>query len=492
MSRTEKRHFKLNNRIYKGENKDFLRLFDYLNSMEEYDKEKIENFFIQNIKNKNLCIGYLLDKLVESIDDEIVHLADNEQNILTPHMKILRTYIKTELIDLALKELKKIEQLAQRYALYAQLHLIYKIWGSLIASTYFDDRRQFKEKKELHLKRCQLNKNTEINNNINHANISFAYCSPESQEFKEASQLLFQYNHNQLSPMDKILYFCAYYWYSAKIGENKQAYENCKNALDIFHQNPDFIAISFEEYISGWNNFLMSAIDAECNKKILDYQKKYWQVAQKFKKIFEAKPDAIKAFYELVGLKCEVAYSINSEDYKRIKVIGKNTLKTLDKYPTSISRANSVTGLFIRLAYGAILLGDLNEANLWMHKLSALYYIDKVTTAPDTAILELLILYEEQSYVLFESKLRSYRRQWKNMANQPKEVIFMANLLNQLLLKRNQNKLPEIYKTAYQEICIMEKEPQNYLPYSRWIAQKISAKATAKMSKNLRYNVLNS
>jgi len=40
MSRTDKRRFKLNNQIYKGTDKDFVRLFDFINQLRSYDTEK--------------------------------------------------------------------------------------------------------------------------------------------------------------------------------------------------------------------------------------------------------------------------------------------------------------------------------------------------------------------------------------------------------------------------------------------------------------------
>jgi len=68
MSRTEKRHFKLYNQIYKGKNKDFIKLFDFLNNLKAYDAVVVEAFLAKKIvKQKNVCIAYLLNKVTETI-----------------------------------------------------------------------------------------------------------------------------------------------------------------------------------------------------------------------------------------------------------------------------------------------------------------------------------------------------------------------------------------------------------------------------------------
>jgi len=55
MSRTEKRYFKLYNQLYKGKDKDFIKLFDFLNKMPVYERNQVEEFFVkEKVTQKNI------------------------------------------------------------------------------------------------------------------------------------------------------------------------------------------------------------------------------------------------------------------------------------------------------------------------------------------------------------------------------------------------------------------------------------------------------
>lgn len=53
MSRSDKRYFKLNNQNYKKD-KDFLKLFDYLNAQGELDLSALEKFFQPLLHKKGI------------------------------------------------------------------------------------------------------------------------------------------------------------------------------------------------------------------------------------------------------------------------------------------------------------------------------------------------------------------------------------------------------------------------------------------------------
>jgi len=475
MSRTQKRHFKLSNQAYKGTDKDFMKLFDFINKLPSYDIEKIGRFFIEKkIKNKNLCIGYLLTKLVECIDDGTLNnIVGSKQQIIITRMKTLRTYIKMNLNDLAYKELLAIEQIAQQYSLYPFLHQIYEMWGGMIFSTYSGEQRR-EQRALLRSKYLKLLEESRVYEDAKYAMDIFMHAPTDSQQFEDTYQLLIPYKKYNFSPWGKIVYYHVLYWHSEKIGARKPASEYCWKVITTYHQYPDFISIDFGGYIINWNNFLLIVIQIEDNETIEKYLEEYRLLPQRFSKIFSTLEDTLKAAYELVGHRCEVAYVIDSEQYAHIEKVSKNTLKTLETYttPININPASTIPakGLFMNLIYGFILLGNMQEAQYWLDKISDLF--KRIEHSPNIAILELIILYEEASFILLQSRIRSLKRKWKKEKH-PEVVMLMLNLLDSLLKKQNQKKLPEIYKAAHQKVLKIEQGNSFYIFYSKWIAKKM-------------------
>jgi len=469
MSPTEKRHFKLNNQIYKGEDKNFVKLFDLLNKMEVYDRGKVGDFFIkEDVKVKNLCIEYLFNKLMDSIDDGMVYLSENGQEVIMPQMKILRVYIKMELMDLAYRHLLKVEKLAEKYGLFDHLFYIYSMRASIVNLIYSgDDYVKYQE--ELYLKRMKLSEKIKMLDSIGYAMSLIIHYPPDNQKFKNAKTLM-QYDRDDLHPIIAFNLNNAYFWYNRKLKLYKKAHEYPRNSIDIYHKNPYLITPFIESYITNWNNLLVSM---EKNELSAEYYAEYQKLPQRFKKIFAKLPDVFSAFYKLIGHRFEAAYYIDNQQYKQIERLSEATSKTLEKYPTSTSRLHLVVGIYLQLTYGFILLKNNDRIQFWMDKLYHFPDIDKTATFADLMVLQLITLYEKESLILLESKIRSFKRQWKKKTHNLERITCMVNLLNSLQQKRNQNKLPVIWKAAYLEILKIETEDYCPIPYSHWVAQKI-------------------
>jgi len=473
MSRTEKRLFKLYNQSYKGGKQDFIKLFDFINTMKNFDTKSIEEFFIkEKLKNKNICIAYLLNKLIESIDDGVLYLVYSGQEILAPHFKAYRTYVKMELMELAQKELLKLEQLAEHYELYEYTYQIYQMQermaNVLNINTY---SREYREK--LYLKQIELREKNKTREEIKYIISLIVNCPADSQEFKDANDRLLQYDYDSLPVVDKIEYNHARSWYYHLSKRNDISSEYIRKVIDVYHDNSHFIKPFIEDYIATWNNLLLTTAKSQDAEARLKYYEEYKHLAKKYETIFVTLPDAFIAFYELIGHMHEIIFNTIHEHYSTITDISNNTLKTIEKYPTSTSRVNIVASLFARLSYGFILTDDFEKAQFWLDKLANLQYINKTRFFFELAILKLILLYEEATFTLLKSEVRSLRRKWK--ANPPTLVSagFMLESLHNVLSKRNMKKTDEFWKSAYEKILKIEAEKSYLLLYSKWIAQKI-------------------
>ncbi len=473
MSRNDKRRFKIYNQTYKGGEQDFVKLFDFLNGMETFDIDAIEKFFIKKeLKNKNISIAYLLNKLIESIDDGIVHLAYSGHEVLMPHFKAYRTYVKMELMDLAQKELDKIEQLAEQYELYEYMYQIYQM-KERMANVLNINTQSREYRRELYLKQIALREKTKIRDDLKYIISLIVNCPRDTQEFKDANEKLLQYNYEKLSVVDKLEYNHARSWYYHRVKNAEQRFKYITKVIEVYHSNPHFIGPFIEDYIATWNNLLLSSTKFKDEAVGRKYYEAYKQLPQKHKKIFATLSDAIMAFYEMIGHLHEVTFSIKYENYTAIQKIGKNALKTFEKFPTSTSRVNVVASLCARISYGFILIADIEQAYFWLDKLSKTQHVSETILSSEVDTLRLLLYYEQAEFSLLKSEIRSFKRKWKKNPPELKSAKFMLELLHNASSKRNSNKTGEFWASAHQQILEIEAAKRTILKYSKWIAQKI-------------------
>jgi len=97
-------------------------------------------------------------------------------------------------------------------------------------------------------------------------------------------------------------------WYYHKLKKREKRFEYISNVINVYHDNSHFIAPLIEDYIATWNNILLASRKFEDVEIELNHYEEYKLLATKYKKIFATLPDAIIAFYELIGHLHEISF----------------------------------------------------------------------------------------------------------------------------------------------------------------------------------------
>ena len=125
MTRSEKRYFKVQaSRHIKGNCNNYVRLFDLLEEMEEYDKSKIEVAFKGEkfLNNFSIAKRYLFNAIMDSLLQ--FHEKDSLERQLQKEMNKAKLLMGRGLFKEVNKIVKRVKKQAQKHQLY---HCLYDL-----------------------------------------------------------------------------------------------------------------------------------------------------------------------------------------------------------------------------------------------------------------------------------------------------------------------------------------------------------------------------
>jgi len=108
----EKRYFKINSSLQKGKNKGYIKIFDLIDKMEEYDDEPLLKLMRGNKQKLAVSKNFLYDKILRSLRVFNESAIDIELTNLIADVRIL---MEKGLFQPALKRLKKARKIAIDY-----------------------------------------------------------------------------------------------------------------------------------------------------------------------------------------------------------------------------------------------------------------------------------------------------------------------------------------------------------------------------------------
>lgn len=478
MSPAEKRHFKLYNQIYKGSKKDFIKLFDFLNDLQEFDSGRIDKFIEkQKIPQKYICISYLLDKVTASISSvDKGPLYTDAEAIITAHLDKFHVYYKMELLVLAYKELEKAEKIATKYEMHTKLIDVYNKQTWLLQSNQFvfDDGNSFVEiYQKIEAAVEQLRLFSEV-----HQLAVRILEQPEEDAYKRAISDLatFTEDHeNNIGPNGKTIIYMAWFFHYF----NNLAFENAavvaQKVVRLYGENVYLIELNVRIYIVQWNNILVAHIRAK-NIKLADkLYKEFEEIPQKYKKLFDKQYNAHQALaiHRFTCHRIELMLIFAKKNYDGVKVLEEEIAESQTEFPNYLSVAELTRTFFLRFAYALILVKEYENGEHWLGKLLEASSLSKNGLLYEEAeILQLIIYYECQGEVLMESRIRSLDRKWKNEPPKSSYTSFMFKLLKALRLKKNQKNIPKLLTRAYEDAVQIEDKTYHLLSFSHWIEHR--------------------
>ncbi|MEL6865160.1 MAG: hypothetical protein AAFP19_12105 [Bacteroidota bacterium] len=257
MSAAEKRYFK---RHYSSNKNLLTELFDFINSLDEYNEEYIKTRFADSKLSKNLKVYkvQLSELLLKSLVS--YHSKRNVRSKIRIGIEEMEILLEKKLYELAQGKLKKIKELCLQHEEYDQILSVlflenrfrsfYSINPIQAQDTFLEEIEQFYERLRhiLDLQKTAI----QLNNQRN-------YPSPDrdiAQYRQWINQLYINYEQDQLSFTEK------FYWYQsvaalyALLGEQENEWRIKREAVQIFINTPQLADSHSQFYFSTWHNYL--------------------------------------------------------------------------------------------------------------------------------------------------------------------------------------------------------------------------------------------
>ncbi len=453
ISPTEKRHFKLHNQIYKGKNKDFIKLFDFLNKMPVYERNRVEDFFTkEKVIQKNIVISYLLDKILETITSSRGEVMHGAKALVTEHVKKYSAYYHSELFELAHEELEKAEKIALKYDLLSELIDVYGYMREVIfASNSNPD--EAKSLDELLGKRKVIVEKWMLKEQISDTIIQAAkggYSKPIMKEVYTKLNAM-RDKYHELPTLIKINYNLSNFIYCVKSEKIKEANLYMQENVRLWEENPHFIVYEWEGYLVAWYNLIKSTSIIGNIDMGYDFLKQYQSLPQKHTKAFKKIPDKSLVSYHYMVYTLEAELSIAAQKYTDVKKMNAKVRDYIKNHPLTDTWRVITNDLLLRLIYANILIKDYKHAQYWVNVISETQDMKNARAYYDLELLKMILYYEEGLTTLQTSLLRSLNRQCNLKPTGNPNAMIIIGLMKQLQAKRKQKTSEEMWNNACQE-----------------------------------------
>ncbi|MEP2509428.1 MAG: hypothetical protein ABJH72_08730 [Reichenbachiella sp.] len=405
LSQTEKRYFKLYCGLQKG-NSNYLRLFEVIESLEEYSEAKISEMTRDETFHSHLAVtkSYLQQLILKSLRNYHEKISkDAEIGNLLLNAEIL---FSKELFDHCLNHLAKAEALAKKTENFTALVSIYE-WRRRVFTTRFGPNHdQFKE--TVQKQGTTINEVQKINNYWDLlADVSSFRFQPDNEKDLMNHALIIENNPETLTA--KILHNHVLYGYFLINSQPDDAEERISDIISLLETHPDKIIEEPGVYATSLGN----------KASLLLFQKR-WQEAIKLL----AQIRNIPVTYKLkrnnkfsVRTVCR-SYNLELEVYrdKKEAKLGCELIKEVQVYMDQNQSAipEDYRVLFwYQFANIYFLNAEYSQALQWVNQLMDYKKESWSALASYARILHLMIHFELGNLVFIKYALESHKRYFK-------------------------------------------------------------------------------
>jgi len=286
LTKGEKRHFKLVVTRHKGgENAKFLKLFDLIDSMPNYNEEKIldKEKSISPAQLPNLK-QHLYKQVMQSL--RMLHASNDIDLKIREQIDYASILYNKCLYQQSAKVLEKAKEMAKKFGKTVLLLDIHEIEKKLV--TKFVRRNIQNRVEELIPEGERLQ--SQLNNINTFSNLSMKIYAfylrigfiRNSKDFELANSFLYStlpvFQEALLSTEEKIHLFDSLVGYYFFTQDYNRGYDYAKKWVALFDENPSLIISKLEMYIKGVNSLLKSQSKLSLFNDFLDTNRKFEEV----------------------------------------------------------------------------------------------------------------------------------------------------------------------------------------------------------------------
>lgn len=484
MSKTEKRYFKVfSSRHIIGDQNNYERLFDAIDSQEEYNEEKILKKFKGEDFTKRFSIAKsrLYQSVLQSLD--AFHANSSVDAQLKRQIHWAEILYKKSLYGQSLKMLNSAKKVAEKYERMTSLIEI-RNWEKRIIEK---DNYEGIAKKELKKIREQdheiANRITIFNNlwNIKSRIFQSLYQRGKARSEKELKQfkkiiddVVLENTEKNMIAENAYLHNHLYSAYYYGIGDYKNCYKFLVENLQLIEEKPHIFKEEPNIYMSVLTNAIYLGTQLKKFDDAAAYLEKLNTLPDKLK-INKNEDLELRIF--AISKTAELAlYSQKHEFAKGIELIPEIE-ETMAKYEDKMSSVRKAS-IYFNIAVLYFWEERYNESLKWINQLLNNIEIDKTLDIHCFGqLMNLVIHLELENKSLIPYTLRSTKR-YLDTRNRTYtfETIFLE-FINELLKKRQEKSEKELYQSLAKALKKLEKDPFErhvfeYFDFTRWAELK--------------------
>lgn len=475
LNKGEKRSFKLRTKKYNlNSDTSYLALFDYLEKVEEVDLRKFKQKF-KGVKGLSGMQTYLYQQLLKSLRSQDTY--KNIDIILMEGLAEIQVLYSKDLLEDTSEKLLEIEQLAEEYQRILLLPSIYEWWFKLQ-----NTRLRYDQVEKAVLENYEK-KYTEISpilseytsSRIQLGRIVFITKRKYSREFPELIQKVADkmppyIPNQQKSVLAEIATLQLRAYLAATMRNTKEAGRYHQHLYDFIKELPEPLHTENKRvYYNAMINIINNSRDVE---QFLAVSKDYEKIKEADKKYLTSY-DYIYVASSQIG--AYLSLGLLEECRRCIKAL-----------PVQINYPNKTISTLVQYQFALFHYAD-KAYDKAMDILDTLL-LDKsgAKSINFSSLLKIVILYEQEAYILLSSYLNNVRRNFKK-----KEVLFefdkrFISLINKLisLPKKEHKKRLRVFRNELKEFLksapLIQGEILLYFNYLGWLDYQIEGKTFTK------------
>lgn len=453
MTASEKRYFK---RHYASEKNLTTDLFDFINSLDEYEEDSVKKHFINSKLAKNLKVYkvQLMDLLLKSLTS--YHNKKSIRSKIRMGLEEVEILMSKQLHSMALSRLKKIKELCLKHEEFEYIFAI--VYFEIFLNSFFDIDLKPGEYAMLE----ELEAYTDVIKNIYRLKkINFSLNDKNNNELtnmvqtEELVDLGLILEKELALPSDKTLTLNEQYYRNSSLSilhkllkkdPNKEFEFKQSNVL-LFEKHPYFIKNNAGFYFAALFNFLVCCRRLE---RFEELEKGLVQIKELVQQYPVLKRNTVFIHY------LEIKHYFLQKQYKSItNLLEPEITRHIRKYKQK--EEHLIALIFIYFALTNLVLKDYHKVHFYLRRLSA----NSKHLAPSYThffhILELISHHETADTFVIQNLLSSHRRKIKG--NKDANPFFKQTLdLFQQLQKASPQEKKELALAFEQEMAKLNPE----------------------------------
>lgn len=435
----EKRFISLNISSQKGdENKDYLRLFDFLQKLHEYEEDIVKQQLSHIIPIHRFAAAknYLYSKLLNLLRD--YHVDDSVDTQIRNCLQLVEMLFKKGLFKQADKQLSSAKKLALKHHKNRQLIQIFDWEYSISTVTKTPAEReisfeQIDREEQLTLKYLsfQFDYHRLHFKLFNHI---YQYGVPQKEEdrifFREILKNPLMQQEPDVPPYTLDLYYSILNACNYMCADYEKAAVAGKARLEVFAKHEDFAIGESYQYAAAINNYLQNINNLgkwQEMEQIIESANNFADKQQK--KILGVSYILLKFVVYQFKIKLQMAQKLFSEADAWIMQQHKEILVLIDNK----EKEKNVYILPLSISVNCFILGKNEDALYWIR---TILNDDRNSIRNDiynfSAIFNLLIHYELENYTVLESQLHSLQRYLTEQGKKSDFETLVPNLLRKM------------------------------------------------------------